>query len=395
MANVLQGIRVVDQGRFIAGPASGMLLGDLGADVIKVESPGGGDPFRSSKGTLYSPYFQSCNRNKRSVTLNTEDKADLEKFDELIRSADVYIQNFRPGVAARLNVGAERLQKINPRLIYCSITGFGPTGPSARRPAYDAVAQAASGLMGLLFNPENPRVMGPALADSLTAFYAAYGILGALYERTHTGSGRKVELSMLEALTHFNLEGFTHYYQGGEIMGPYTRARLSQIYAVQCADDKWIAVHLSSLTKFWEALTEVIGHQELLNDPRFSTRDGRIENHGALMDLLTAAFKTRERSEWCRLLEVKDVPHAPVYDSSEALGDPQAKHLELLVTAQHRTMGPFKTVRSPISYDGERTMTVRPPPVLGEHNEEVLEELKRLSAARQSAGDESAFPAAR
>jgi len=375
MIKVLNGIRVLEQGTFITGPAAGMLLGDLGADVIKIEQPGAGDPFRAFKGGLYSPHFQTYNRNKRSVTLNTKDAADLATFDELISTADVYIQNFRPGAAERLNVGEERLRKINPRLIYCSISGFGPTGPAAGRPAYDSVAQAASGFLGLLINPENPRVVGPALADSITGFYAAYGILGALHERNSTGVGRKVEVSMLEAMSHFNLDAFTHYYSAGEIMGPYSRPSVSQSYVLKCADQKWIALHMSSPEKFWQGLARAIEQPLLFDDPRFSDRNGRIQNQEALIQILGGIFAKHSRDEWCRRLEFEDVPHAPMYDTSEALEDPQARHLQILVSARHKTMGDFHTVRPPVSFDGQRSTEVIPPPVLGEHNEEVLSSL--------------------
>ena len=160
MAQVLKDVKVVEHGTFITGPAASMLLADLGADVVKVELPVTGDPFRAYKGELYSPHFQTYNRNKRSITLNTKQAADLARFDEMIREADVYIQNFRPGVAENIGAGRERLQKINPRLIYCAISGFGPTGPYADRPSYDSVAQAISGFLGLLINPGNPRVVG-------------------------------------------------------------------------------------------------------------------------------------------------------------------------------------------------------------------------------------------
>lgn len=372
MIKVLNGIRVLEQGTFITGPAAGMLLGDLGADVIKIEQPGAGDPFRAFKGGLYSPHFQTYNRNKRSVTLNTKDAGDLAAFDELVSTADVYIQNFRPGAAERLNVGEERLRKINPRLIYCSISGFGPTGPAAARPAYDSVAQAASGFLGLLINPENPRVVGPALADSITGFYAAYGILGALHERNSTGIGRKVEVSMLEAMSHFNLDAFTHYYSAGEVMGPYSRPSVSQSYVMKCADGKWIALHMSSPEKFWQGLATAIEQPQLFQDPRFSDRNGRIQNQEALIQVLGDIFARQPREEWCRRLEAEDVPHAPMYDTSEALEDPQAKHLEILVSARHKTMGDFHTVRPPVSFDGQRSTEVVPPPVLGEHNDEVL-----------------------
>lgn len=376
MIKVLNGVRVLEQGTFITGPAAGMLLGDMGADVIKIEQPETGDPFRAFKGGLYSPHFQTYNRNKRSVTLNTKNAEDLAIFDELISTADVYIQNFRPGAAERLNVGEERLRKLNPRLIYCSISGFGPTGPAASRPAYDSVAQAASGFLGLLINPENPRVVGPALADSITGFYAAYGVLGALHERHQAGVGRKVEVSMLEAMTHFNLDAFTHFYSAGEVMGPYSRPSVSQSYVMKCADGKWLALHMSSPEKFWQGLANAMEQFELFKDPRFSDRNGRIENQEALIDILGSIFAQRTRPEWCRRLEAEDVPHAPMYDASEALEDPQAKHLGLLVSGHHKTMGEFRTVRSPVSFDGERSTEVIPPPVLGEHNDDVLKELR-------------------
>ncbi|MFM0004342.1 CaiB/BaiF CoA-transferase family protein [Paraburkholderia dipogonis] len=372
MAKVLGGLRVLEQGTFITGPAAGMLLGDLGADVVKIEHPESGDPFRAFKGGLYSPHYQTYNRNKRSVTLNTKNDSDLALFDELIRESDVYIQNFRPGAAERLNAGYERLREINPRLIYCAISGFGQTGPAAGRPAYDSVAQAASGFLGLLINPANPRVVGPAIADSLTGFYATYGILGALHERSHTGVGRKVEVSMLEAMSHFNLDAFTHFYAAGEVMGPYSRPSVSQSYVMECTDGKWLALHMSSPEKFWAGLANAIERPGLLEDPRFSNRAGRIEHQEELIKVLGSIFISRTREEWCLRLEANDVPHAPMYDASEALEDPQAKHLELLIETEHPVMGQFRTVRSPVTFDDERPLDVVAPPTLGEHNDEIL-----------------------
>jgi crotonobetainyl-CoA:carnitine CoA-transferase CaiB-like acyl-CoA transferase len=377
MIPVLQGLKVIEQGTFITGPAAGMLLGDLGADVIKVEQPGTGDPFRAFKNGLYSPHYQTYNRNKRSITLDTKTSEDREVLDALIADADVYIQNFRPGVAEKLGVGAERLQALNPKLIYVAISGFGSTGPAANRPAYDTVAQAASGFLNLLVNPENPRVVGPAIADSLTGFYAAYGVLGALYERSRTGVGRKVEVSMLEAMAHFNLDAFTHFFQVDEVMGPYSRPSVSQSYVLRCADDKWIALHMSSPEKFWRGLAVAIEQPDIFEDARFATRDTRIENQEALIALLGTRFATQTRDEWCRRLQREDVPNAPMYDTSEALEDPQAKHLQLMTSAEHPVMGLFRTVRSPVSFDGERALQVRPPPMLGEHNDEIRAALKR------------------
>jgi crotonobetainyl-CoA:carnitine CoA-transferase CaiB-like acyl-CoA transferase len=382
MSQVLQGFKVVEQGTFITGPAAGMLLGDLGADVVKVEQPGTGDPFRAFKDGLYSPHFQTYNRNKRSIALDTKVEADRAVLDALIADADVYIQNFRPGVADKLGVGEKRLRALNPRLVYCSISGFGPTGPAASRPAYDTVAQAASGFLGLLVNPENPRVVGPAIADALTGFYAAYGVLGALLERSRTGQGRTVEVSMLEAMAHFNLDAFTHYLQVDEVMGPYSRPRVSQSYVLKCADGKWIALHMSSPEKFWQGLARAIEKPDLFDDARFATREARIENQEAIIELLGERFKRRTRDDWVARLLPEDVPHSPMYDTREALEDPQAKHLQLMTSAEHPVMGLFRTVRSPVSFDGERALDVRPPPMLGEHDAEIRQ---AVQAARSGA----------
>jgi len=375
MAGMLDGIRVLELGTFITGPAAGMFLADLGADVVKIERPETGDPFRAFRGGLYSPHYQTYNRNKRSITLDTKDEDDLGLLYELVRNGDVFIQNFKPGTAERLGVGHEQLAAINPSLVYCSITGFGPDGPARDRPSYDSVAQAASAFLGLLLNPENPRIIGPALADAVTGFYAAYGVLGALVERGRTGKGRKVEVSMLEAMCHFNLDAFTHYYSMGEIMGPYSRPQVSQSYAMECKDGKWIALHLSSPAKFWDGLAEAMERPNMFDDPRFADRHARIEHQEDLIAYMQPIFKERDRAEWCQRLEQRGVPFSPIYDASEALDDPQAKHLQLLVEAVHPTMGAFRTVRPPVSFDGARSLEVRPPPTLGEHNEEIRAEL--------------------
>ncbi|MGH3388495.1 MAG: CaiB/BaiF CoA transferase family protein, partial [Actinomadura sp.] len=194
----LHGIRVIEQGAFITGPYASMLLADMGAEVIKVERPGTGDAFRSYDGTQYAPTFLAFNRNKRSITIDNRAEADRETLDELIRTADVYLHNFRPGVAERLAVGHERLLDINPRLIYCAISGLGSSGPYAGRPSYDTVAQAYSGFLSLTLDRSEPRISGPAVADAVTGLYAAQGILAALVRRGIDGRGHVVEVSMLE-----------------------------------------------------------------------------------------------------------------------------------------------------------------------------------------------------
>jgi crotonobetainyl-CoA:carnitine CoA-transferase CaiB-like acyl-CoA transferase len=274
-------------------------------------------------------------------------------------------------VADKLGVGEARLRALNPRLVYCAISGFGATGPAAGRPAYDTVAQAASGFLKLLVNPENPRVVGPAIADALTGFYAAYGAMGALIERGRTDVGRTVEVSMLEAMAHFNLDAFTHWFQAGEVMGPYSRPSVSQSYVLACADGRWIALHMSSPEKFWQGLARAIEEPHLFDDARFATREARIANQEALIGYLGERFARRPLAHWCERLAGEDVPHAPMYATDEALEDPQARHLELMASAVHPTMGLFRTVRSPVSFDGARALDVRPPPTLDEHGAEI------------------------
>jgi crotonobetainyl-CoA:carnitine CoA-transferase CaiB-like acyl-CoA transferase len=381
MAKILKHVRVVEMGTFITGPAAAMHLADLGADVIKVERPGVGDPFRAFKGGLYSPHYQTYNRNKRSIALDTAESADDRAvFHDLIETADAFIQNFRPGVAEKIGAGEEELRALNPKLIYCAISGFGTSGPSRDRPAFDTVAQAASGWLRLVVPPDNPRVIGPALADAMTGMYAALGIVSALHERdagVGKGEGRRLDISMLEAMCHFNLDSFTHYFSVNEIMTPLSRPSVSQSYTFECADEKWIALHMSSPPKFWEGLTEAIGKPELQTDPRFKERPGRIGRQDELIAIMAPIFKTKTREQWCAILLEKEVPHSPSYDSNEALEDPQAVHLGIKVSTEHPEMGTFTTVRPPYSFDGEADRALLAPPTLDEHGAEIRAELAK------------------
>lgn len=377
---ILKDIRVIELGTYITGPAAAMQLADLGADVIKVERPGTGDPFRAFKGGLYSPHYQTYNRNKRSIALDTKDPEDKAILHDLVAGADVFIQNFRPGVAEKLGAGEDELRALNPGLIYCAISGMGTSGPSRDRPVYDTVAQAASGYLRLLTPPTNPRVIGPAIADAITGQYAAQAIMAALVERSKSGEGRRIDISMLEAMCHFNLDSFTHYYSVGEVMGPLSRPVVSQSYTFECHDGKWIAIHLSSPPKFWEGLLKATGQQDLAEDPRFNERLERIKHQDELIEHFTPIFKTAGRDIWCERLLAAEVPHSPAYDSDEALEDPQARHLQIKVSAAHPEMGDFTTVRPPYSFDGEADLDVVPPPTLDEHGAEIRAELQRKKA---------------
>jgi crotonobetainyl-CoA:carnitine CoA-transferase CaiB-like acyl-CoA transferase len=380
MVRILKDIRIVELGTYITGPAAGMHLADLGADVIKVERPGTGDPFRAFKGGLYSPHYQTYNRNKRSIALDTAKPEDRAVLHDLVATADVFIQNFRPGVAEKLGAGEDDLRRVRPDLIYCAISGFGTSGPARDRPTYDTVAQAASGYLRLLTPPNNPRVIGPAIADAVTGQYAAMGIMAALLERARTGKGRRLDISMLEAMCHFNLDSFTHYYSVGEVMGPLSRPVVSQSYTFRCADGKWVAIHMSSPTKFWEGFLAATCQQHLAQDPRFAERLERIKHQDDLIAHFTPVFATQTRDAWCAALEANEVPHSPAYDSDEALEDPQARHLNIKVSAPSRELGTFTTVRGPYNFDGEPETAVLPPPVLDEHGAEIRAELARRKA---------------
>lgn len=376
-ARPLAGVTVLEMGTFITGPAAGMLLADLGADVIKVEQPGTGDPFRSFKGELYSPHFQTYNRNKRSITIDPKNESDLFVLDQLIETADVFIQNFRPGVAGRLKVDAERLQAINPRLVYASISGFGSEGPERDRPAFDTVAQAASGFLRLLVNPEHPRVVGPAIADAMTGFYTALGILAALNERHVTGKGRVVETSMFEAMCHFNLDDFTHLLSADQVMGPYSRPHVSQSYVFQCADGKWLALHMSSPPKFWENLAVAVGQPDMLSLPAFASREARIAHYEDVVAFLAPIFAGQTRAHWTETLTRLEVPNSPVYDTKEVLATEQAKVLGLEVTDPDGPKGTFRTIRFPVSFDGARMDSVTAPPLLGADDAAIRRSIER------------------
>ena len=366
MQPVLRGVRIVEQGTFITGPCAGMMLADLGADVIKIESPGG-DPYRAYQGGLYSPHFQAYNRNKRSVCCDLKQPADRELFERLIVNADVYIQNFRPGTAEKLGAGPARLRELNPKLVYCSISGFGASGPYVERPSYDSVAQALSGFLSVVVDEDRPRFLGPALADAITGIYAAFGVLGALFERASSGRGKLVEVSMLEAMAHFAVEPFAAFFALGVAPKSADRPRLAQAYILRTADNRLIAIHLSSLEKFWLGLVKALEADELTRDTRFSERLARISNYEALGAELDLRFRRRSLSEWSERLSGNDVPFAPINGIDSVVADPQVGHLGLIVPVNGAQQGGHEAVRPPLQFDGERERTVEAAPLLDQH----------------------------
>jgi crotonobetainyl-CoA:carnitine CoA-transferase CaiB-like acyl-CoA transferase len=379
----LAGIRVLEQGTFITGPCAGMMLADLGADVIKIESPEG-DPYRSYQGGQYSPHFQAYNRNKRSLALDMKLKGDCALFDKLAAEADVYIQNFRPGTAERLGAGVTRLQGLNPRLVYCSISGFGSSGPYSDRPSYDSVAQALSGFLSVVVDNRRPQFLGPALADAITGMYASQGVLAALVQRGRSGRGSHVEISMLEAMAHFAVEPFAAFFALGETPTSADRPRLAQAYILRTADSRLIAIHLSSLEKFWQGLVAALDAPELKEDPRFNPRERRIAEYETLRVELDTRFARQPLEHWVRRLQAEDVPYAPVNLIDDVVRDPQVEHLGIVVPIDSPHTA-TRAVRPAAQFDGSRARSVSAAPMLNQHGESIRAALNAGTAWPESA----------
>jgi crotonobetainyl-CoA:carnitine CoA-transferase CaiB-like acyl-CoA transferase len=374
---MLSGIRVVELGNFITGPLAAMMLADLGAEVIKVERPEG-DPFRRGHGSTYGPAFAAYNRNKKSVVIDTTTPQGRADLLALIDTADVLIDNFRPGVIEKLGLAPDVLRARNPRLIQCSITGFGAKGPYRDRPAFDTVGQALSGVASFLIEPEAPESFGPTVADNATGMYAAYGVMGALIERGSTGQGRRIEVNMLESAMAFIQDAYTNYTMAGIVGSKYSRIVRSQCFAFRCADGRLIGLHMSTTEKFWQELVATLEAPELGDDERFRTHQTRVKHYHELKELLAQRFLARTRGEWMALLEKSDVPFSPIHNVQEALEDPQVIALEAAVDMHHPQMGKVTSVACPLRVDGARPLAqMQAPPMIGEHTQEVMEKLGR------------------
>ena len=381
-AGALTGVRVVEVAQYVTGPYAAMLLADMGADVVKVEEPERGDPFRGWEEGGYGATFRGLNRNKRSVALDLKDPAGLGALRQLVERAHVLIENHRPGVADRLGFGYEDARGWNPQLVYCAISGFGSHGPYRDRPGYDTVGQAMSGLLSLLTDLDDPRPMGISIADHLTGIFACYGILGALVARRRSGEGQRVETSLLQACTAFLGENAARYFASGDVPTRETRTRIAQVYAFRASDGLPFVVHLSSPQKFFESLAAAIGLPELAQDERFRSRTDRVAHHRELRAILADAFVTAPRAEWLARLERHDVPCAPLNTLAEAFADPQVSELGMRARITHPERGDVDLVAPGVTLEKTPLAIRRAPPTLGEHTAEVLDELKPRQRAR-------------
>jgi crotonobetainyl-CoA:carnitine CoA-transferase CaiB-like acyl-CoA transferase len=391
MTSPLKGVRILDLGQFIAGPYACMQLADLGAEVIKIERPQGGDPFRvfgaGGGAQGYSSNFTAFNRNKLSVTLDLGDPRGQAILRKLAAKSDVVVENFRPGVMKRLGLDEDALRAINPRLVYCSITGFSEDGPFRDQPAYDTIGQARSGILGMFVEKDDPRMRGPTISDQITGMQACNAVIAALFDRARTGKGARVEITLLEASMYFMPDSFTAYTQGGVAMGPQTRAAISMALTFACADGL-LALHPSSTERFWRGLLAALERTEIGEDPRFKDRAARIENFQALIEAMRPVFAAQTRAHWMERLAAHDVPSAPVHTIPEAMEDPEVKHLGLFYQYRHPRFGTLTGMHRSTRIDGERETDPLPPPALGEHADRILgeagfaaDEIARLRAA--------------
>lgn len=382
MALPLDGIRVLDLTQVMAGPYCTMILGDLGADVIKIEPPGSGDLSRSMGGARLrhtsgeSAPFLALNRNKRSVVLDLKWPSDRATFHALVGTADVVVENFRPGVAQRLGVDYETLVTLNPRVIHAAISGFGQNGPWADRPGFDLIAQAMSGVMSVTGEPEAaPVKCGVPIADLAAGLFAVNGILAALVARIRTGRGQRVETSLFEAGLALSVWETAEYWATGEPPQRMGSAhRLSAPYQVFRTADGHVA--LAALTPGqWTQLTAVIGRAELATDPRFATNDARLAHRVALAHEIEAALAQRGTDEWVELLLEAGVPAGPILDYPRVLAAAHTAARGMVIDMTHPTAGRVRALGSPIGLSDTAPRVRRPPPRLGEHTAEILAEL--------------------
>ena len=374
----LEGVRVLDLSRVLAGPYATMVLADLGADVIKVEHPERGDdtrhwgpPFAGGE----SAYFLSVNRNKRSIGVDLKSTEGLEKITGLAADADVVIENLRRGALEKLGLGYEALKELNPDLIYCSITGFGP-GQDEERPGYDFLIQARAGIMGITGVPEpegEPTKVGVAIADIVCGLYAATAILAALRRRDATGEGARIEVPLFESTLGWLANRGQEYLVSGEDRGRMGNGHPTIVpYQTFDASDKQIAVAVGNDAQFGR-LCEAIGREDLAADERFATNPDRVASRDELVEILQRELSERTADEWVERIRAAGVPCGPVNTLAEALADEHLSSTDMLQEIEHPLAGVLRMLASPMLFDGERPPVRRPPPTLGQHTEEVRE----------------------
>ena len=382
METALAGVRVLDLTRALAGPYGSMILGDLGAEIIKIEAlDARADAIGPYSYKGQDAYFMSVNRSKKSITLDVRTDRGREVLHDLVKVSDVVLDNFRPGVLERLRIDYDTLKGVNPRIICCSITGFGSNGPYRNRPAYDVVIQAVSGAMSITGEPGRPPVRsGIAIADQGAGMYAVHGILAALYARERTGVGAKVETSLLEAMIAQLAYEAGYYFISGLVPGPVGSGhRTLALYQTFQTRDGYVAI--AAINRF-PALCKALGREDLTEDPRFKGREIG-EHRDELLAILQKEFITRKTDQWLKLLTEADVPCGPLNTLDNALSDPQVLARDMVVSINHAMGGQIKQTGNPVKISAtppEVRQDFLPPPTLGQHTDEVLSQLLGYSS---------------
>jgi CoA:oxalate CoA-transferase len=378
MQRPLTGIRVLDLSQFLAGPYGSMILGDLGAEVVKIEIPEKGDGSREMPPHFIhgqSGYFLSMNRSKKSITLNLKSEAGLQIFYGLVQHADVVYDNFRPVILDRLKIDYDTLKAINPRIISCSVSGYGHSGPMRDRPAFDLVMQAMGGIMSYT-GPQGgePVRMGAPMGDLAGGIFAAHGVLAALYERERTGVGRRVDVALLDSQIALLIYRAVYYFLAGEVAEP---AGSGHVSAVPIGAFKTQDIHIvidANGDKFWRALCVAVERPEMADDPRFVDRAGRLKHVEELMETLQTIFLTRPGEEWLRRLDEAGVPSGPINTVDRALSDPQVQARNMVVEVHNAHYGEVNLTGSPIKFNDTDDRDFLAPPTLSEHTQAILSE---------------------
>ena len=376
ISGALEGYTCIDVSGHVAGPYASSLLGDLGCDVIKVELPNGGDTHRgrNPKYEGYGPSFRALNRNKKSVTIDLRHKKGGEILRKLLATADIFLENFRPPTRAKLGLDYEELSKLNPKLIHCSISGYGQSGPYRDKPGFDTIGQALSGMMSLVTDLDDPKVAGVSFVDHSAGVFAAHGIMAALLARAKTERGQFIDVSLLQVAIAFIESHVSDYLNGGEAVSRENFPK-GRIYSLLDCDGKPFMVHLSSHNQAWEDFLRAGELDGLVGDPRFASNKHRTDRHEEIVNMLRAQFRTKAREYWLARLDANQIPNAPINTIAEVFDNPQIKHLGIPKQISHPKMGMSNLVGSPINLSDTPPKFFRAAPLLGEHTEQVLANL--------------------
>ena len=374
----LEGIRVLDLSRVLAGPYSTMMLADFGADVIKIEAPKVGDDSRAFGPFVgkESAYFMSLNRNKRSITLNLKDATHCDLFREMVKKADVVVENYRPGTMEKFGLGYDELKKINPKLVYAACSGFGHTGPYMDKPAYDIIVQAMGGIMSITGEEGGePTRVGASVGDVTAGMFTAYGIMLALFHRERTGQGQKVDVGMLDCQVAILENAIARYVTSGVVPGPLGNRHPSITpFSAFTAKDGHIIVGAGN-DRLWARLCTLLELPDMIEDPRFVNNGKRTENVKELMTTLNGVFKNKTINEWLGLLEEAGLPCAPINTVDRIINDPQIEARNMIVEVEHPIAGSLKMPGVPVKLSETPGTVERYAPLLGEHTVEVVEEV--------------------